>query len=301
MLKYKVEQKTIKIGNYSIGGDPRSTPTALAGTIFYLRQKNIFKDEEKGLINKEFAENLIKKQEELADKTGLVPLLDIVISYEQNIEPILDFVSKTTDVPMLIDAPTFDVRIPLIKYVEEAGFQKEVIYNSLTPDSKEEEYNLLSEAKLENFILLALETKKWTTQARVEIIEKLIEKAQNSNLANTNFLIDCCVIDFTSLGLAMSAMEQIKNKYGLPVGSGAHNSVDTWKNLKLKFGDIKKYATIVASTITLAAGADFILYGPITYAELIFPNVAFIKAAQSQLLFDERKMAPPNHPVFKIG
>jgi tetrahydromethanopterin S-methyltransferase subunit H len=105
----------------------------------------------------------------------------------------------------------------------------------------------------------------------------------------------------TSLGLAMNAMQKIKNKYGFPVGSGAHNAVDTWNNLKNKFGNIKKYASVVAATITLGAGADFILYGPIQNANLIYPNVAFIKAAHSQLLFDEGRMAPPDHPVFKIG
>ncbi|MBA7613530.1 Methylcorrinoid:tetrahydrofolate methyltransferase [subsurface metagenome] len=99
----------------------------------------------------------------------------------------------------------------------------------------------------------------------------------------------------------MNAMHEVKNKYGFPVGSGAHNAVDTWKNLKLKFGNIKKYASVVASTITLGVGADFVLYGPVQHANIIYRAIAFIKAAHSQLLFDEGRMAPPTHPVFKIG
>jgi len=301
MFKYEIEQKSYTIGKYSIGGDPRKAPTALAGSIFYLGQKNVFLDEKERVINKDFAENLIKKQEEMADKTGLIPLLDVVISTEQNINPIIDFVFNMTETPILVDAPTGDVKAKLIKYIGETGGQKRVIYNSLTPESKEEEFQLLKENKFENFILLALETAKWTTNARMDVINTLIQKAKAAKFVKSNFFIDCCVIDFTSLGLAMSAMEKTKNQYGFPVGSGAHNAVDTWRNLKSKFGDIKTYATIVASTITLAAGADFVLYGPIKLAELVYPNVAFVKAAHSQLMFDEGKFAPPTHPVFKIG
>ncbi|NHI94368.1 MAG: tetrahydromethanopterin S-methyltransferase subunit H [Candidatus Lokiarchaeota archaeon] len=301
MLKYGVEQKTYKIGKYEIGGDPRKAPTALIGSIFYLREKEIFKDETKGIINKNVAEDLINKQEEIADKTGLIPLLDVVLSYPESIEPILDFVCSITDSPIIADSPTLDIKLDAIKMMGERGLQSRIIYNSITPETKEEEYALLSENKLENFLLLIMETKMWTTQARMEVFDALIKKAESAKFSKNNFLIDCCVIDYTSLGLAMNAMEKIKDKHGYPVGSGAHNAVDTWRNLKAKFGKIKKYSAVVASTITLAAGADFILYGPIEHANIMFPNVAFVKAAQSQLLFDEGKMAPPNHPIFKIG
>ena len=296
-----MDQKTYQIGKYKIGGDPRMTPTALVGSIFYLRQKEIFKDERKGEINKSVAEDLINKQEEIADKTGLIPLLAVVLSYQESIDPILDYVFSITDTPILVDGPTLDIKLEAIKYMGEKGLQDKVIYNSLTPESKDEEYALLSETKVENFIVLIMETQMWTSQARMDVFDSLIKKAESANFAKNNFMIDCCVIDYTSLGLAMSAMEMIKDKHGYPVGSGAHNAVDTWRNRKAKFGKIKMYSAIVASTITLAAGADFILYGPVEHADLIFPNVAFVKAAQSQLLFDEGKMAPPSHPVFKIG
>ncbi len=301
MFKFDVEQKSYRIGKYNIGGDPREAPTAVVGSIFYLRQKNIFKDESKGAIIKDYAEKLIKGQEELADKTGLIPGLDVILSYKECIKPILDFVIDITDVPIILDAPTYDVKIKAINYVKEAGIQERIIYNSITPESNNEEYKLLADSKINNFVLLGIESKQWTTQARMEVIDNLIKKAKSSNFARNNFIIDTAVLDVTSLGLAMNAMHEVKKKYGYPVGSGAHNAVDTWRNLKSKFGNIKKYASVVASTITLGAGADFLLYGPVQHAELIYPTVAFIKAAHSQLLFDEARMAPSSHPVFKIG
>lgn len=301
MFDYPVEQKTYKIGKYEIGGDPRSTPTAMVGTIFYFGQKQIFVDEKQGLINKEYAEKLIKDQEEMADKTGLIPCLDLVFSYETAIEPLLNFVADITDVPIFFDPPTFTIKEPALKYLKELGIQDRIIYNSITPDSYDEEYQLLTDSKIRNFVLLAIESKYWTTQSRMDVINELVEKAEAAKLTANNFLIDTCVVDFTSLGLAMNAMEETKKKYGYPVGSGAHNAVDTWRNLKAKFGNIKKIATAVASTMTLGAGADFLMYGPIQHADIMFPSVAFVKAAHSQLMFDEGKMPPENHPVFKIG
>jgi len=301
MFDYTIEQKSYQIGKYKIGGDPREAPTAAIGTIFYFKQKNIFKDEAKGEIFKDFAEKLIKDQEELADKTGLIPGLDVILSYDTCIKNILDFVIDATDVPIILDAPTVDIKFKALEYVKEMGVQEKIIYNSITPESDDEEFKALSESKIKTFVLLGMESSKWTTQARMDVINELIEKAKGANLATNNFIIDTAVLDITSLGLAMNAMIEVKKKYGYPVGSGAHNAVDTWRNLKAKFGNIKKYASIVANTITLGAGADFLLYGPVQHANLIYPNIAFIKAAHSQLLFDEGRMALPTHPVFKIG
>ncbi len=301
MFTYLVEQKTYQVGKYKIGGDPRSAPTTMVGTIFYFKQKHIFKDESKGEIDKNFAAGLIKKEEELADKTGLVPGLDVIVASVPYVKPILDFVKDATDMPIFLDAPTIDCKIPALQYIKELGIQDRIVYNSITPDSHDEEYEALKDCGIKNYIILAMESARWTTQARMDAIASVLEKAKAVGLPGENFLVDGCVLDMCSLGLAMSAMEETKKKYGFPVGSGAHNAVDVWRNLKEKFGDIKSHASVVASTITLAAGADFLLFGPIQHADIMFPTAAFVKAAQSQLLFDEGKMAPPDHPVFKIG
>jgi tetrahydromethanopterin S-methyltransferase subunit H len=301
MFNYPVEQKSYKVGKYCIGGDIRATPTVMVGTIFYFKQKHIFKDESKGEIDKAFAEGLIKKEEELADKTGLVPGLDVIIASLPCVKPILDFVKDATDMPIFLDAPTIDCKLPALQYVKEMGIQDRVVYNSITPDSHDEEDQALKESGIKNYIILAMESAKWTTQARMDVIATVLEKARAIGLPGENFLVDGCVLDMCSLGLAMSAMEETKKKYGFPVGSGAHNAVDVWRNLKEKFGDIKSHASVVASTITLAAGADFLLFGPLQHSDVMFPTAAFVKAAHSQLLFDEGKMAPPDHPVFKIG
>ena len=301
MFQYNTEQKSYKIGKYTIGGDPRKVPTALAGSIFYLHQKKIFKDERNGKIDKIYAESLIKRQEEMADKTGLTPMLDVILSYEESIEPLLNFVFEVSDTPILVDAPYWEIKQPMIKYLIETGIDQQVIYNTITSSSFDEEFQSLSQTEIENFVLLPIESHYWTTEARMNVVDDLVNRALSYDFKGYNFMIDTCVIDYTSLGLAMSTMEEIKNKYGYPVGTAGQNLVDAWKHLIPKFGNITKYVKIAACTITLSAGADFIFYGPIQLVNLIYPTVAFVKAAHSQLLFDEGKMAPTSHPVFKIG
>jgi tetrahydromethanopterin S-methyltransferase subunit H len=67
----------------------------------------------------------------------------------------------------------------------------------------------------------------------------MINKANGANFAGNNYLIDTCVIDTTSLGLAMNAMHEIKKMYGFPVGSGAHNAVEHGETLKRNLGILK--------------------------------------------------------------
>jgi len=287
MFEFPIEQKTYRIGKYSIGGDSRKVPTALAGTIFYLKQKKIFIDERNGKIDRNYAENLIKLMEEMADKTGLTPLLDVILSYKESIHPILEFIFSTTDIPILVDAPYWEIKEPLINYLKETGLDDKIVYNSITSSSFDEEFKLLSQTDIQNFVLLPIESKNWTTKARMQVLDILIQKALSFNFKRNNFMIDTCVIDYTSLGIAMNAIREVKRQYGYPTGTAGQNLADAWKNLAYKFGDIKKYVKIVASILPISIGADFIFYGPIQLSEIVFTITNFIKNAQSKLLNDE--------------
>ncbi len=287
MYKYPIKQKSYKIGKYSIGGDPRKTPIALAGTIFYLNQKKIFIDEKKGQINKDYAEKLIKNQEEMADKTGLTPLLDVILSFKASITPILDFVFDITDTPILVDAPYWEIKEPLLNYLMETGLDRKVIYNSITSSSFDKEFQLLNLSGIENFVLLPIESILWTTKARLQVLDNLIKKALSYNFKSNNFLIDTCVIEYTSLGLAMNAIREVKCKYGYPTGTAGQNLADAWKNLESKFGDIKKIIKIAASIIPISIGADFIFFGPIKLANIVYPIVDHFKILQTQLFREE--------------
>ena len=66
MLRFERDQKVYDIRGVKVGGQPGEYPTVLIGTIFYEGQK-IVKDKNKGIFDRDAAEELIKRQEELSD------------------------------------------------------------------------------------------------------------------------------------------------------------------------------------------------------------------------------------------
>ncbi|MEM2691768.1 MAG: tetrahydromethanopterin S-methyltransferase subunit H, partial [Candidatus Bathyarchaeia archaeon] len=69
MFKFEKEQKIFEIANVKVGGQPGQLPTLLIGSIFYHKHK-IVKDERKGEFDKEKAEEALKKEEEISNRTG---------------------------------------------------------------------------------------------------------------------------------------------------------------------------------------------------------------------------------------
>ena len=103
MFRFKTPRRIFQIGKLRIGGQPGELSTLLIGSIFYKGHK-IVSDAKKGIFDKEAAEKLIKRQEELSDITGNPCMLDVVINSSEAIDKYLDFVSNVTDYPFVFDA-----------------------------------------------------------------------------------------------------------------------------------------------------------------------------------------------------
>ncbi len=298
MFDLKAEQMVFEIGGVRVGGRPGKNPTVLIGSIFYHRQK-LLEDERAGQFNKEEAERLIKIQEEFSDKTGNPCMLDVVAASPQAIEKFLDFASGATESPLLIDGTTAAVRIAGLKYAEEAGLLERAIYNSLVPDYKEQEVRAIKEVGIKAAILLTFTMRDFTTLGRVKAAKKLLEVAKTSGIEKP--LIDTCVLDIPSLGMACRAIYRIKDELGVPSGCSPHNAISTWKGLKRKIGvQAKRPALASASAIAATAGSDFILYGPIEAAPYVFPVVAMVDAALGYHYIEMKEMLERNHPLYKI-
>jgi tetrahydromethanopterin S-methyltransferase subunit H len=57
----------------------------------------------------------------------------------------------------------------------------------------------------------------------------------------------------------------------------------------------------VTNALPIAAGADFVFYGPMRNAEAIYPSIAMINVAYSQLVMEHRIRLGKDHPRYKIG
>ena len=270
----------------------------LIGTIFYRKQR-VVQDEGEGFFDAEKAEKLIRRQEELSDITGNPCMLDIEGPTIKALERYIDFAADVTDMPLLIGGPTAEVRRAGLKRVEEGGLADRAIYNSLMPGCEAEELECIRDSGVESAVLLAYNVTDLTPKGRIEAVTSLLKETESFGIEKP--LIDTFVMDLPSLGIAFHALIDFKSEFGLPAGCGPHNAVGLWKGLRRKMGD-RAVRPVVASVnaFAAAAGADFILYGPIEGAAVVFPAVAMVDAAYA---FPSKQGArlSRNHPFFKIA
>ena len=122
MFRFEKEQTVFDIAGVKVGGQPGEYPTVLIGSIFYDKHK-IVSNPLKGEFDICAAESLIKRQEELYDKTGNPFILDVVGLSTEALTRYIDFASKITDAPFLVDGPSAEIRLPAMKHAVEVGFK----------------------------------------------------------------------------------------------------------------------------------------------------------------------------------
>ncbi|MHA2086342.1 MAG: hypothetical protein ACXAB9_14900, partial [Candidatus Thorarchaeota archaeon] len=188
-----------------------------------------------------------------------------------------------------------------IRFAKEAGFLDRVIINSLTPDTKDELFDVVQETGLTNALLLTFNSASMASSSkRIEVADSLIQKAQAAGASN--ILFDTGVMDLPTLGIACKTQHILKSKYGYPVGNGAHNAISTWAGLVPKFGKKAKKPAVVGSTLMpVSLGADFVLMGPARNAPLVYPSVAMIDVALSGILIENRVRPDKPHPRYLIS
>jgi tetrahydromethanopterin S-methyltransferase subunit H len=301
LYNYKTEQKTLEIGGIKIGGTPGLVPTAMVGSIFFSKDK-LVRDAKKGEIDKASTETMLAELKDISERTGLPSVLDVVASSPEAIEKYLRFLADETEMPLLIDGSgSLEINIAGLKVAKEAGLLDRVALNSITPDDDEDIFSNIEEVGLRNAVILTFSNAAMTSATkRAELAEDLYSKAKNAGV--DNILFDTGVVDLPTLGLACRALMMIKDKFGLPVGCGAHNAVAMWNGLVPKFGKKAKTPAFVGSNLMpVALGADFVLYGPIKHAQVVFPSVAMIDVALSGSLIEERVRPERPHPRYLIG
>ena len=299
MLDYSVEQKVYDIHGVKIGGIRGENPPVMVGSMFYKGHK-IVDDPNKGTYIREKAEKVIQKVEETCEMTGLHAMIDLVAVNRLAAGKFIDFVVDATEMPIFLDVLDDDAMIESLDYCSEIGVMDRIIINSLNPHSKYKVYEKISEVNCKSAVLLMYSNETLLTSDKSSLLDEMLPKANQVGLEN--LVVDTAVVDIPTLALASKAIHRIKDQYGLPSGCGAHNSIASWKKLKTKY--TKKAASsavTIANALPVALGADFILYGAADSAPTIFPSVALIEAAFSQLAMENGKRPGKGHPRYQIG
>lgn len=281
MFKFEKEQRAFEIAGVKIGGQPGEFPTVLIGSIFYEGHK-IVRDPKRGLFDEEKAEALINKQEEMSEKTGNPHIVDVVGLTSEALVRYIEFVSGVTKSPFLVDGPSSGVRLEAIKHCIDVGLQDRAVYNSIDENVKNEEVNALKELGVTAAVVLAFNSSDPRAKGRIEILKGyrgrkgLLNAAEEAGIKKV--LVDTAVLDAPSIGTSARTVYMVKSEFGLPTGCAPSNAMTTWKALK-KLGPYAISTCIATSHAILPVlGADFVLYGPIRYAEMVFPACAMVDA-----------------------
>ncbi|MHA2360180.1 MAG: tetrahydromethanopterin S-methyltransferase subunit H family protein [Candidatus Thorarchaeota archaeon] len=301
MFEYEAEQKTLEIGGVRVGGAPGRIPTVLIPSIFYTKDR-LVKDSSTGEFDKPATEDTVAMLTDLTERTGLSTMLDVVATTVHAMEKYLHYLIDNTEFPLLIDgSDSLEVNTAGIQLAKDAGFLDRVVINSLTPDTHDELFEAVTESGLKNALLLTFNSASLASSSkRVNVAKSLIDRVDNSGVSN--IMVDTGVMDLPTLGIACKTQHILKDKYGYPVGSGAHNAISTWAGLVPKFGkDAKKPALVGSSLMPVSLGADFVLMGPAKDAPLVYPSVAMIDVALSGILIEDRIRPDKPHPRYLVS
>ena len=268
-------------------------------TMFY-NGHTVVKDPAEGVFDRAEAESQLRKAEEMSDSTGLPTIVDLVAENAVAAGNYLDFMVDTTEMPIFLDVVSEDAMVTSIQYAHDHGMLERIIVNSLNPHTGTQVYQKIKEVGCRSAVLLLHSTRYMLFSNKDDLLNELIPKASEAGIEN--ILVDTVVLDIPTLGLASKAIHHIKDVYGYPCGCGAHNAIASWKRLREKYS-INAVTTVIGVTnaLPVAVGADFVFYGPIKHADAVYPSVAMIDAAYSQLVMEKRIRVERDHPRYMIG
>jgi len=306
MININKKQEVLDIGGIKFGGKIGEYPTVLIGSIFHRGDKKV-KDEKKGLFDKKEAERLIYLQKELSDKTGNPCMLDIVGVSETALKNYIQFVTELSNDPFLLNAVSPDIRINLLNYLEEIGLIEKAIYTSINYTITEKEYTGLLKYNIESTIIQSLNPRNPRISGMINILkgneseEGLISKARSAGLKK--ILLFTSVFEVPTIGVASRGIYRLKEEFGLPTGTAPVGVIGRWcirnKNIG---GNIKGACEATGITLSLAMGANFIIYGTLEKAEYVFPATAIVDAMirrNSKINF-KTKFNSKDHPLYKL-
>jgi tetrahydromethanopterin S-methyltransferase subunit H len=288
------------------GGQCGQLPSVLCGTIFYHGHK-IVEDEEKGFFDRTAAERLISRQAELSEETGCPSVLHLYARSIEAFERYLEFAEGVWSGPFIIDSADAATRAAAALLVSELGYADKAIYNSISLATEEKEAQALQDSEIDSAIILAYNPAEPGVDGSLAILETggtvrekgLLAAAREMGLVN--LLIDPAVLPLGSgAGSALRFSVAAKARLGLPVGSGIHNAVSSWPWLSKKELAVRKGCDAAAGAMQILAAADFLLYGPIESADIIFPAAAMADILIAEAVRDLETTQGEAHPMHRL-
>jgi tetrahydromethanopterin S-methyltransferase subunit H len=272
MFSFTKNQKIIQIGNIRLGGQPGNLPTVLMGGLFF-----------SGVPDFAIAKKAIEDMYTVSEKTGNPAIADFFIKKNNYIDDILAFISSTipNESPFSIDVTDPEVKINVLKKLDEQDLLKRTIYNSIHVGLTDDEIVALQNHCPQAAILVAFNPKDTSPDGKIEVLETgahvtpkgLLRVAEECNIPH--LLIDTAALaPGQNSGASIAALPVIKEEYGLPAGCSIHNVVEksTWLN---QFPNEKRIVDCASNININLFGGDFAIFGSIKHAKTVFPIISW--------------------------
>ncbi|HPY72649.1 MAG TPA: tetrahydromethanopterin S-methyltransferase subunit H [Methanothrix sp.] len=306
LFRFARDQEVVNVAGVKIGGQPGENPTALCGTIFYQGQR-IVEDEDRGLFDELTAEELICRQRALSEETGNPAILHLYSKTPEAFGRYLEFVDGLWSGPLILDSAEAGTRIAMAELVSEIGLADRCIYNSIGIATTPEEEVALAHGEVDSAILLGYSPADSTVEGTIRALaeggpgrkEGLVDLARRLEI--NNILIDPGVVPLgDGAGRSLRATVLAKARFGLPAGSGIHNAVSSWRWLRSREANARRACDAASAGLEILAGGDFVLYGPIERAGIVFPVAAMTDILVSEAAKDLEVWPAAGHPIGRL-
>jgi tetrahydromethanopterin S-methyltransferase subunit H len=299
MFTFKTQQKVFDLAGIKIGGQPGENPPLMITSMFHNKDKIVL--DRKGNFDRQRAVEIIRKQEEMSDITGIPSMVAMVANSPEEAKIYIDFFLETTSMPFGIDMWVAEQRAKATEYIAKVGAQNKFLYNSITPWDKDikGQVQKLKDLGIKHVVIQAFDDQDQTPAGRVKSLDAIL--AQGADSFET-VIVDTSVMNMPSTSFSLVANRLIKEKYGYPCGGAYSNGTHMWKEIKEKWGmDGFKAMDAVVQGMSSSLWSDFNFSGPAVTAPRVFPAVASAHMLLSTLVYDESGVIyeNPNLPIRK--
>ena len=298
MLKYDLEQKVFSIGGIKVGGQPGENAPLLIGNMFQKGDTLIESRKERKFNRKEAAER-IREMERLSDETGVPGIVAMVANSPKEMKAYVDFFVSVSDRPFAIDIWVQKTRLEATRYICEQGLQDRLLYNSITPWDEDipGQVQMIRDLGVKHIVVQAFDVEDKTPTGRPKSLRGMLDLVGGGGFES--ILVDTAVMNLPATAFSLLANSLVKEEFGLPVGSAPSNGTYMWKASREMWGS-KGFVGVDAGIHAISAlASDFMLYGPMTGTQRIFPAVAAASALLATLVYDETHVLPQSdrHPL----
>ena len=251
--------RALHIGNGTIGGPLGSHTGLIVGSIFY-DNHSLISDATKGIFDEQKAVGLIERVNGLADQYGVQMDFDVIGSDPDAFAKFIRFVAERTRLPLLLNATEAEVRIAGLAEAAKLGVLDRCVFASLNEDTEDQELEALNLHRPAGVMILANDVNDPTPEGSCNMIESHFRPMLDEIGVDVP-IVDVGVMDAPSVGIAIRAIEAVRQRFGYPAGCAFSNCFPQWTGLSSLGREWVNLSLATALVCTRMAGGDFLHYG----------------------------------------